>query len=223
MNEGISNDKLTIANDLMFYNVMQIPDVCYDFLERITGKEIDRLTYLEGGKSLPELLSAKDASCAVFLEDDQNCRYVIEMNTVDTGNLAQKAAYYRSHINGHDPVQELQYDWYVILICIFDPYQEDLPIYTFRPCDRDADIELTGKDTIFINLAATDFSKVEISEDLSNLLKYMQTNQVTDDYTKMLNSRVEEINKADKAAGDILLSAAAKMAENKKAIKDENQ
>lgn len=80
----------------------------------------------------------------------------------------------------------------VIFVCAFDLFGDNRSIYTFETiCRENTDITLQDKrKTYFINIYG---DRSGIEKDTVNLLDYFKTGEPTDDYTKKLQEKVEEI------------------------------
>ena len=80
---------------------------------------------------------------------------------------------------------------FIIFICQFDPFNENLPCYTFKNiCKENTNIELQDK-TSKIIFNSTAYEN-ENDVDIKNFLKYIKTQEATDDFTIKLNSFVEK-------------------------------
>ena len=81
---------------------------------------------------------------------------------------------------------------YVIFICTFDPFGKGLAKYTFNAiCNEEHSLVLDdGVTRVFIN---TEGDRHKISKDLANLIGYISTGKVTDDYTRQLDEEVREL------------------------------
>ena len=80
----------------------------------------------------------------------------------------------------------------VIFVCAFDLFGDNRSIYTFETiCRENTDITLQDKRrTYFINIYG---NRSGIEKDTVNLLDYFKTGEPTDDYTRKLQEKVEEI------------------------------
>ena len=80
----------------------------------------------------------------------------------------------------------------VIFVCAFDLFGDNRSIYTFETiCRENTDITLQDKrKTYFINIYG---DRSGIEKDTVNLLDYFKTGEPTDDYTRKLQEKVEEI------------------------------
>lgn len=79
---------------------------------------------------------------------------------------------------------------YVIFICTFDPFGRGFAKYTFNAiCNEDHSLVLDdGVTRVFIN---TEGDRHRVSKELANLVDYISTGKISDDYTKQLD---EEVN-----------------------------
>ena len=80
----------------------------------------------------------------------------------------------------------------VIFVCAFDLFGDNRSIYTFETiCRENTDITLQDKRrTYFINIYG---DRSGIEKETVNLLDYFKTGEPTDDYTRKLQEKVEEI------------------------------
>jgi predicted transposase/invertase (TIGR01784 family) len=92
---------------------------------------------------------------------------------------------------------------FIIFICNFDPFHQDLPCYTFKNiCIQDKNLELCDETTKII-FNSTAYSK-EKNLEISAFLKYINTKIPTNDFTKKLNNLVEESKINNKFRNDYL-------------------
>ncbi len=85
----------------------------------------------------------------------------------------------------------------VIFICTFDPFKEDRHIYTFENrCIQDTELSL-GDDTTKIILN-TKGKLDDIPRPLKLFLNYIETGEVSDEYTKELDQAVREVRTNEK-------------------------
>ena len=78
---------------------------------------------------------------------------------------------------------------YVIFICIFDPFGEGLSCYEFEnTCKYDKKLTLGDERKIlFFNTKGTN---INVSESVANLLNYIESKQISDDFTRRLDDEV---------------------------------
>lgn len=84
----------------------------------------------------------------------------------------------------------------MIFICDFDPFKDGKSIYTFEAtCRENKDIILADKrKTIFANLCG---DREGIEQDTVNLLDYFRTGEPTDEFTRGLQGKVEQLRNDD--------------------------
>ncbi len=135
----------------------------------------------------------------VYLEDEENTIYDIEMQTTRQKDLPKRSRYYQRLIDLNliekgSKYKELKKS-YVIFICLSDPFGEGLHVYHFsQKCQELPDLEL-GDDAykVFLNVAGT---KNDISSELKAFLSYLvDANKTDTPFTKALDV---EVNKAKK-------------------------
>ena len=98
MGTGHTNwEDLGISNDFMFGKVMQNPQLCKKLLQRIfPDMEIDRIEYPQLQKEIKPDADAKSIRLDVYVKDNKNTVYNIEMQAVDTKELPKRSRYYQS-------------------------------------------------------------------------------------------------------------------------------
>ena len=94
---------------------------------------------------------------------------------------------------GGSRYQELKKS-YIVFFCTFDPFGKGLKRYTFEnQCLELPGFKLNDDSIkIFFNSKGKDTNSL-ITKEQDNLLKYLNTGEVTDDFTKQLKEAVEEI------------------------------
>ena len=92
-------EDLTISDDFMFGIVMRDPKNCKPFLETILNVKISRIEYPEDQKTINLSLDAKSIRLDVYVEDDSNTVYNIEMQNGHHENLPKRTRYYQGIID----------------------------------------------------------------------------------------------------------------------------
>ena len=116
-------EDLTISDDFMFGIVMRDPKYCKPFLETILNIKISRIEYPEDQKTINLSLDAKSIRLDVYVEDDFDTVYNIEMQNGHHKNLPKRTRYYQGMIDlnlldkGMDYTQLKQS--FVIFVCTF--------------------------------------------------------------------------------------------------------
>lgn len=197
--KGITKwNKMTLKNSYMFRLVMEKNNLCKPLIERVLGIKIKSLSYVEPEKSFEAKLRTKGIRLDLFVIDEDGVAYDIEMQMDNSYKkfLGKRSRYYVSLMdNGalkkDEPYSHLHKS-YVIFICTFDPFGKGLAKYTFNAiCNEAHSLVLDdGVTRVFIN---TEGDRHRISRELANLLGYISTGDVTDDYTRQLDEKVKEL------------------------------
>lgn len=192
-------DELEISNDFMFGKIMQDAELCKELLQRILPDlKIDHVEYPEVQKGIKMDVDAKSVRLDVYVRDDKNKIYDIEMQVADTGELPKRTRYYQSMIDLQmidkgQPYKSLKSS-YIIFICPFDIFGRGRHIYTFENfCMEDKSIALHDDTTkIFLNAVGT---LDDVSEELKAFLDYVAGIRSEDCFVKKLEKAVEEARK----------------------------
>ena len=97
-------EEVGLSDDFMFGKVMQDSSLCKKLLERIFPDiNIERIEYPELQKTIKPDSDAHGIRLDVYVRDDKNSIYDIEMQAVDTKELPKRSRYYQSMID----IQEL--------------------------------------------------------------------------------------------------------------------
>ena len=81
-------EALELQDDFMFGKIMQDPKYCKPFLETILGIKIRRVEYPESQKTIDVAAGAKGVRLDVYVEDDRNTVFDLEMQIHMKRNLA---------------------------------------------------------------------------------------------------------------------------------------
>ena len=90
-------EELTIVDDFMFGAVMRDPKRCKTLLEFILGVKIRKIEYLELQKELDIEYDAKGIRLDVYVEDENNTVYDLEIQTTRKKNLPRRTRYLSGH------------------------------------------------------------------------------------------------------------------------------
>ena len=187
-------DELTLADNFMFCHTMKNEELCKELLEKLLHIKIDHIIYPELEKELTAYYEMKSVRLDVYVKDSDKI-FDIEMQNQPTNYLPLRTRYYQSMIDVDNLLKGEEYsnlkESFIIFICQFDPFNENLPCYTFKNiCKENTNIELQDKTSkIIFNSTAYDKEK---DIEISSFLKYIKTQEATDDFTIKLNSFVEK-------------------------------
>ncbi|MCR4934155.1 MAG: Rpn family recombination-promoting nuclease/putative transposase [Lachnospiraceae bacterium] len=189
-------EKLTLSNDFIFAKVMQNEELCKRLLEIILDIRINRIVYHEEQKVIDDAPDGKAVRLDVYVQDDENTVFDIEMQASDTKELPKRSRYYQGRIDvaildkGTKTTYKDLNRSYIIFICMQDIFGKGRHYYRFENvCTEDTDIKLNdGAIKIFLN---PDSDMDDIDEELSNFLKYLKTGVPSDSFTVKLNESVQ--------------------------------
>ena len=153
-------EELELKDDFMFGLIMHDPKYVKPFLEMILKIKIRKVVYPQSQKSIDLSANAKAIRLDVYVEDDQNTVFNLEMQTSDNRNLPKRMRYYQG----------------VIDLNILQKGQEN----TALTLDDDAvKIILSTKGTMD-----------DVSPEMKRILDYIDGKGASDEYTKQLEEAV---------------------------------
>ena len=187
-------EELTFTDNFMFCHAMKNEELCKELLEKLLHIKIDHIVYPELEKELTAYYESKSVRLDVYVKDSDKI-YDIEMQNQQSNFLPLRTRYYQSMIDADNLLKGENYsdlkESFIIFICTFDPFNAELPCYTFKNiCKEDTTIELKDK-TSKIIFNSTSYEK-EKDVDIRKFLKYIKTQEATDDFTNRLNTFVEK-------------------------------
>lgn len=192
-------EDLSISNDFLFGKVMQNPELCKELLQRILPNlKIERIEYPELQKSINIDMDARSVRLDVYVKDEKEVVYDIEMQVSDTKELPKRSRYYQSMLDLQLIDKGQLYDElkrsYVIFICPFDLYGKGRHIYTFENiCKEDNNISMGDEAVkIFLNAKGT---LDDVNDELKAFLDYVAGKKPKDTYVERLEEAVKEAKK----------------------------
>ncbi|MCM1193631.1 MAG: Rpn family recombination-promoting nuclease/putative transposase [Butyrivibrio sp.] len=192
-------EELSISNDFLFGKVMQNPELCKELLQRILPDlKIDHIEYPELQKSIKQDIDAKSVRLDVYVKDEKEAVYDIEMQVSNTGELPKRSRYYQSMIDLQLIDKGQHYKnlnrSYIIFICPFDAFGKGRHIYTFESvCKEDNSVFLGDEAVkIFLNAEGT---LNDVSKELKAFLDYVAGKNPEDSYVEKLEEAVKEAKK----------------------------
>ena len=169
--------ELNLEDDFLFAKVMSDKEICKEFLEKLLGIEIEKIEMPENQKTIDLLLQSKGIRLDIYVKDENNTVYNVEMQRGKHRNLPKRLRYYQGNIDldliskGED-YRKLAKS-YIIFICTFDLFGAGRHKYTFETvCVEDNNIKLKD-DTNKIILNTTGVIK-DLSEELIDFLEYIE-------------------------------------------------
>ena len=144
---------------------------------------------------------AKSVRLDIYVEDDGNSVYNIEMQTTENGNLAKRTRYYQGMIDlgileKGENYKNLKCS-FIIFVCTFDLFGKGRHIYTFENCCiQDCAIRL-GDDAVKIILNTKGIMN-DITPEMKRVLDFIDGKEASDDYTRELEKEMKSIRGNEK-------------------------
>jgi len=192
-------EELKISNDFIFGKIMQDPKLCKELLQRILPDlKIDHIEYPEAQKAIRPDIDAKSVRLDVYVQDNKNIVYDVEMQVSPSKELPKRTRYYQSlldmqMIDRGESYKKLKPS-YIIFICPFDQFGMGRHIYTFENiCREDKAIRLEdGTTKIFLNAKGT---MDDVSPELKAFLDYVAGKKPADPFVDELEEAVKNARK----------------------------
>ncbi|MDG5853143.1 Rpn family recombination-promoting nuclease/putative transposase [Clostridium beijerinckii] len=177
--------ELNLEDDFLFAKVMSDKEICKELLENILEIEIEKVEMVEEQKTIDLLLESKGIRLDVYVKDENNTIYNVEMQRGKHKNLPKRLRYYQGNIDldliskGED-YRKLSKS-YIIFICTFDLFNKGRHKYTFQNmCLEDNSIMLNDEaQKIILNSKGI---MNDLSDELLEFLAYVEDS--TDDKVK---------------------------------------
>jgi len=149
--------ELTFVDDFMFCKVIvNNLKLCKSLLELVLNVKIRKIVDVTKQKSIDVKADAKSVRLDVYVEDDEDSVYDVEMQAAVNKELPKRSRYYQGMIDLNlidkgAKYKELKRS-YVIFICTEDLFNRGFPVYTFENrCKEDYEL-LLGDDTVKYSL-----------------------------------------------------------------------
>ncbi|MBO6305255.1 MAG: Rpn family recombination-promoting nuclease/putative transposase [Selenomonadaceae bacterium] len=192
-------EELTIADNFLFQKVMQNPQLCKRFIEKLLHIKIKKIIYPHSEKTIEMSPTQKGIRLDLYVETDDGVIIDIEMQTTDKSGdfLPKRTRYYQAMIDLN--ILEKRKDYielkksYIIFICTFDPFSDyNRKIYTFSNCCHEQDELQLGDDTIKIFLNTKGIVG-ELDSDIDKFLSYVDGKAAEGKLTQDIAAEVNRI------------------------------
>ena len=217
---SISIDDISLANDLVFSEVMRQPENVKPFLEAVLEKKVAEITYIERQQDMKDGVNLHGVRLDVALADADETRYDIEMQTGHAYDLERRIRFYQSSIDRRtlEPAESYRQlrESYIIFVCTDDYYKRGLALYKRKSVIEGAeDIEYDDGSHAYILNAA--FTVQNMNEPALEFLRYINAkkNKLSFDvsgseYLTRIDRAVEDI-KSDGRKVERFMTLAAKL------------
>ena len=186
-------ERLTFTDDFIFSRVMHDENICRQVVELILGVRIGKIHYLSAQDEHKTDPDSMRIIMDVFLRDE-NRIITVEMQTGRKKELPKRSRYYQSVADVSTTPTGSKYrnlpDNILIFICTFDPFDRDLPRYTFQyTCDEDPTLKLQdGSLRIFLNATANHLDSLD--QKLQAFYHYLQEGVVESELARTISESI---------------------------------
>ena len=190
--------ELPFTNNFMFSNTLYNNyELCKELLELILNVPIDRIEMVDTEKSIKTGYNSRGVRFDVYVKDEANTHYDIDMQVKNEPDLPKRSRYYHRMLDAHqlrkgEPYEKLS-ESYVIFICNEELHiEKDLPVYYYEyRCRDDSDITLNdGSHVVFVNCC---YKGNDISEELRNFFDYIKTGIPTGEKSNFVHRLEQEV------------------------------
>ena len=194
--------ELNLEDDFLFAQVMSDKNICKEFLEKLLELEIEKIEMPENQKTIDLVLESKGIRLDIYVKDENNTVYNVEMQKGKHKNIPKRLRYYQGNIdldliNKGEDYRKLSKS-YIIFICTFDLFNKGRHKYTFETvCKEDNSIKLED-DTNKIILNTKGIIK-DLNNEIIEFLKYVEhsdseiANKAKGDLVKNIHKKVIEV------------------------------
>ena len=186
-------EELDITDPFIFAKVMSEKELCKPLLENILNIKIRDIVYVDYEETIQMTAKSKGIRLDIYVEDDDNTVFNLEMQTTTYKELPKRSRYYQGIIDLNMIEKDESYDIlkesYVIFICTFDFFEKGRSVYEFENvCLEDSEIKLNdGTHKIFLN---TKGDKSDINKELKSLLEYFDGSEPESELTRRIDRKV---------------------------------
>ena len=198
----------TIRDNFVFSKTMELyPDLCRQLLEQILKIKIKEINYPEREKTVEARIDGKGIRLDVYVEDDKNRSFDVEMQISNSDNLAKRMRYYQGLLDTDKLKRGQHYsalgESFIIFICTFDRFKQGRYIYTFQEqCKEDPNLKLNdGATKIFLSTKGTIGN---VKPDIKAFLDYVDKGIVSGKFIEELNSAVNSVKSNEKVRHDFM-------------------
>ena len=192
-------EELIFTDDFMFCKVLENnEDLSQELLELILDVKIRKVVCVSRQKSIDITTDGKGVRFDVYIEDEANTIYDIEMQAVLKKDIPKRSRYYQGMIDLNLIEKGAKYSElkrsFVIFICLADPFDKNLPVYRFaNRCDKLLELELNDEAyKVFVNAACT---TKDMSDGLKEFFEYLCKGKVKGEFVKKIEHEVDRVRK----------------------------
>ena len=128
-------EELDITDPFIFAKVMSEKELCKPLLENILNIKIRDIVYVDYEETIQMTAKSKGIRLDIYVEDDDNTVFNLEMQTTTYKELPKRSRYYQGIIDLNMIEKGESYDIlkesYVIFICTLDFFEKGRSVYEF--------------------------------------------------------------------------------------------
>lgn len=216
---------LKFIDDFIFCKILSTnPKLCKELIELILAIKIRDIKVSESQKAINQTYDGKGVRFDVYLEDNTNTIYDIEMQTTLQKDLGKRTRYYQGMIDLNLIEKGAKYSklkrTFIIFICLNVPFPGNLPVYTFNNiCEENKSIYLDDDATkVIINANG---NRTDLSQDMCAFLDFLQNKAPNSEFTEELQRAVEKATNNEEWEVEYM-TMAMKIQEEREEAKIEN-
>ena len=187
-------EDLTIADDFMFCKIfIAHEDLCREMTELILNRKVGRIVELGSQKPVEITNDGRGVRFDVYVADDMDTIYNIEMQVGKVSELPFRTRYYQGMIDLDRMERGTKFKdlktTYIIFICIDNLYPDiGFHKYSFSStCAEVPNLEL--KDGVYKVILSAKGTQDDVTEDLKAFLEYVAGKAPASDFTKGLMTK----------------------------------
>ena len=189
-------EELDITDPFIFAKVMSEKELCKPLLENILNIKIRDIVYVDYEETIQMTAKSKGIRLDIYVEDDNNTVFNLEMQTTTYKELPKRSRYYQGIIDIDETDKGIEYQSlnksYVIFICTFDPFDEGRHIYSFENrCIQDLNLAL-GDEAGKIFLSTMGWQD-DVSAEMKAFLEYLSEKTIETDFVHRLDREVQRV------------------------------
>lgn len=180
---------------------MSNKELCKHLLEIILQKKIKDIRYTELQKAINLQYDAKSIRLDVYVEDETESVYNVEIQTTNEKNLPKRSRYYQGMIDLNILDSGESYNAlkksFIIFICNYDPFGKGRCLYRFEnTCIEDPSLKLKDDSVkIMINPCGNDMK--QFGKGFIALMDFLKKGQISDAYTESLKEEITAVKASE--------------------------
>ena len=190
---------LSLVDDFMFSEVMRQPENIKPLLETLLEKKIQRVVAIDKQKDLKDTYDTHGIRLDVYLEDEHNTKYDVEVQARLHRKLEKRIRYYASGIDRRSLEMNADYeelsDNFVIFICVEDYFKAGLAVYERESHIKGAP-EIPYKDGSHAYILNADFTKENGNPAVLDFLRYVRASYRGEQYDISKSRYLQQIDEA---------------------------